>query len=71
MYLPRTLLGNIFNVNVIGKGSDGHKFVTLLHRYRYIVSNDRYKRPPSVISLLRSNENMRNVTIVTIFRGQM
>jgi hypothetical protein len=33
--------------------SDGHTFVYLLHRYcyRYIVSNDRYKRTPSVIFL--------------------
>jgi hypothetical protein len=31
--------------------SDGHKFVYSLHRYRYryIVSNDRYKQTPSVI----------------------
>jgi hypothetical protein len=33
--------------------SDGHTFVYSLHRYRYryIVSNDRYKRTPSVICL--------------------
>jgi hypothetical protein len=33
--------------------SDGHIFVYSLHRYRYryIVSNDRYKRTPSVICL--------------------
>jgi hypothetical protein len=31
--------------------SDGHTFVYLLHRYRYIVNYDRYKRTPSVICL--------------------
>jgi hypothetical protein len=35
------------------KTRDGHIFVYSLHRYRYryIVSNDRYKQTPSVIFL--------------------
>jgi hypothetical protein len=39
--------------------SDGHTFVYSLHRYRYcyIISNDRYKRTPSVICMERSNGN--------------
>jgi hypothetical protein len=37
----------------LGECSDGHTFVYSLHRYRYryIVSNYRYKRTPSVICL--------------------
>jgi hypothetical protein len=31
--------------------SDGDTFVYSLHRYRYIISNDRYKWTPSVICL--------------------
>jgi hypothetical protein len=51
LFLLHTMFVRKFEYNVVG--SDGHTFVYSLHRYRYryIVSNDRYKRTPSVICL--------------------
>jgi hypothetical protein len=61
---PRRTLNKIYKrvasyllkseVAIVGlRLSDGHTCVYSLHRYRYryIVSNDRYKRTPSVICL--------------------
>jgi hypothetical protein len=54
-YLQYKLLSYMryFNVYTLVYTSDGHTFVYSLHRYRYryIVSNDRYKQTPSVICL--------------------